>query len=108
MQPFNKIEKLRELLKAINHHGAFQSDVRGADNSKAVILAYKGEVPPGHYFLCDCVGNTVDLCYSTRRKYKNSEGRAVNCKVIETIIKDARAQLGSPVNNCWQIPYHLL
>jgi hypothetical protein len=104
----NYIDSLRKLLSAANHHSLFESDGRGADNSKAKIFTYRRRVPKGHYFLCDCIGNTVDLCYSTEKKYKNPAGRMVECKVIETLIPDARKQLGSPVNGCWQIPYHLL
>lgn len=102
------IDALRTLLSTVDHHSFFESDARGADNSKAKIFTYRRRVPKGHYFLCDCVGNTVDLCFSTKRKYKNSKGRMVECKVIETFIVDARKQLGSPVNGCWQLPYHLL
>lgn len=104
----NYIDALRKLLSTVDHHSFFESDARGADNSKAKIFVYRRRVPKGHYFLCDCVGNTVDLCYSTKRKYKNPAGRMVECKVIETFIVDARKQLGSPVNGCWQLPYHLL
>jgi hypothetical protein len=48
------------------------------------------------------------LCYKTKKKYRNADGRAVQCKVIETIITDCHKQLGTPVNGCWIIPYHLL
>lgn len=102
-----QIEDLTKALLELNDYTQFHSDSRGADNSKAIILTYKREVPVGHYFLCDCEGNTVDLCFKTKRKFKNRDGRVVHCKVLKTIIPDARKQLGSPVNGCWQIPYHL-
>jgi hypothetical protein len=103
------LEKLRTFLKGLSTHEAFENAGKGVDNSNAIIFAYKGRNPPvGEYFLCDCIGNTVDLCKSTKRKFKNADGRLVNCKVIETIITDARKQLGSPVNNCWLIPYDLI
>lgn len=108
MRKFENIERLREVLLRLDHYSQFYSDGRDVDNSKAVIQQFRKNPPAGEFFLCDCIGNTVDLCYSTKKAYKNAVGRAVNCKVIETIIVDARKQLGSPVNNCWQIPYHLL
>ena len=108
MRKFENIERLREVLLGLTHHSAFYSDGRDVDNSKAVIQKFRKSPPAGEFFLCDCIGNTVDLCYSTKKAYKNADGRTVNCKVIETIIPDARKQLGSPVNGCWQIPYHLL
>lgn len=102
---------INDLIKVVGQmtdRHLFQCDSKGADNSKAIILQYKGEVPAGHLFLCDCIGNTIDLCLSTKRKYKNPVGRAVTCKVIATIIPDCHKQFGTALNGCWQIPYHLI
>lgn len=102
------ISELNLLLRDVSDHRYFESQARGADNTQARILQYKQEPPPGHLFLCDCIGNTVDLCLSTKKKYRNAAGRAVNCKVIATLIPDCCKQLGSPVNGCWMIPYNLI
>lgn len=102
------IEELKRLLENITDRNFFESASRGADNSKAKVFQYLGEIPPGHYFLCDCIGNTIDLCFSTRKKYKNLAGRAVTCKVIATIIPDCHKQFGTALNGEWMIPYNLI
>lgn len=101
------IEKLREVLNATTRSDWWRS-VRAADNSAARIFEHKGKIEPGTYFLCDCIGNTVDLCKKTKRRFRNADGRLVACKVIETIIPDCQKKFGSPINGKWVIPYHLL
>lgn len=99
------IVKLRAFMATVTDRDLFHCSVRGSDNSKAIFLDYsEREIPLGGYFLCDCIGNTVDLCRKTERKFKNSDGRLVKCKVVETLIKDCHKQLGTAVNGCWKIP----
>lgn len=100
------IQRLREVVLATNSYHQYENGVRNKD--QVIIKSYKGEVATGEYFLCDCIGNTVDLCIATKRKFRNRDGRLVNCKVIETIIPDARKHLGGCVNGVWEIPYHLM
>lgn len=98
------IEKLRYQVLATHSRNEWESTSKGADNSGAIFFQYPNKVPVGDYFLCDCIGNTIDLCKATRRKFKNSEGRLVSCKVIETIIPDCHAKFGAALNGCWMIP----
>ena len=98
------IKKIRSAVLETYTRQQWESGSRGADNSGAIFLQYPGEVPFGEYFLCDCIGNTIDLCKSTKRKFRNSDGRMVNCKVIETIIPDCHAKFGTALNGCWIIP----
>jgi hypothetical protein len=97
------VEKIRALVLSTTRE-QWESASRGADNSETIIKQHANCVPHGHYFLCDCIGNTVDLCLSTKRPFKNSKGRMVNCKVIETIIPDCRKKFGTALNGCWIIP----
>lgn len=108
MRHFEKIKQLRAAIDQIYQRDSFHCDAKGADNSRAIIHPFLREPPAGEYFLCDCIGNTVDLCLATNRKYRNSEGRMVNCKVIETLIPDCHARFGTALNGCWQIPWHLI
>lgn len=103
---FKKIEELRALMASLNNYLQFERSSR-EDKSKVVIFEYDGEVKTGEFYLSDCIGNTVDLCIATDRKFKNPDGRMVYCKVVETLIADARVQLGSPVNGVWAIPKNL-
>lgn len=98
------IEKLRNTVLLTTSREEWESCSKGAYNSIATFMQYKGNPTPGDYFLCDCIGNTIDLCKSTKRKFKNSDGRLVNCKVIETIIPDCHAKFGTALNGCWIIP----
>ena len=98
------IQKIRATVLATTSRLEWESSSKGADNSIATIMQYRGEPVAGTYFLCDCIGNTIDLCLATKRKYKNKEGRLVNCKVIETIIPDCHAKFGTALNGCWVIP----
>lgn len=100
------IQKLRDVVNS-TILSDWESCTKGADNSKARIFQHKGKVKDGAYFLCDCIGNTVDLCKKTKRKFRNADGRLVACKVIETIIPDCAKKLGGPINGEWVIPYHL-
>lgn len=70
----------------------------------AKIMQYKGKVQVGDYFLCDCIGNTIDLCKKTNRAYRNDEGRLVYCIVIETLIPDCQQKFGTALNGVWVIP----
>ena len=98
------IQKIRATVLATTSRVEWESCPRGTDNSLATFLQYKGQVVAGTYFLCDCIGNTIDLCLATKRKFKNKEGRLVYCKVIETIIPDCHAKFGTALNGCWIIP----
>ncbi len=100
---FEKIEELKALMASLNSYLQFERSSR-EDKSKVVIFEYEGEPQPGALFLSDCIGNTVDLCQATKRKFKNPNGRMVYSKIIQTLIADARLQLGSPVNGVWKIP----
>lgn len=66
-----------------------------------------GKIPEGTYFLCDSIGNTIDLCRKTKRKFRNADGRLVAHKVIETIVPDCHKKFGTALNGEWAIPYHL-
>lgn len=101
------IVKLREVVHATQRDDWWCS-VKGVDNSTAKIFEHKGKVPAGTYFLCDCLGNTIDLCKKTNRRFKNSNMKYVRCKVIETIIPDCHKKFGTSLNGQWEIPYHLL
>ena len=101
------IEELRAFVHSTSRDDWWCS-VIGVDNSKAIIFEHKGRIPAGTYFLCDCIGNTIDLCKKTNRKFKNSSGRLVACKVIETIIPDCNKKFGTPLNGEWMIPDYLL
>lgn len=98
------IERIRQTVILTTSREEWESISMGADNSIATFLQYRRELNPGDYFLCDCIGNTIDLCLATKRKYKNAAGRLVNCKVIETIIHDCHAKFGTALNGCWEIP----
>ena len=98
------IKKIRTAVLNTYLREQWESASKGADNSDAIFFQYPNEVPAGDYFLCDCIGNTIDLCKSTKRKFKNADGRMVNCKVIETIIPDCHAKFGTALNGCWIIP----
>jgi len=100
------IQKLREVVNTTTRDDWWCS-VRGVDNSKAQIFEHKGKIPEGTYFLCDCIGNTIDLCKKTKRKFRNANGRLVACKVIETIVPDCHNKFGTALNGEWVIPYHL-
>jgi hypothetical protein len=67
-------------------------------------MQYNNKIPIGEYFLCDCIGNTIDLCKRTKRAFRNAEGRLVYCKVIETLIEDCHEKFGTALNGCWVIP----
>ncbi len=97
------VKKIRAFVEATIREDWWNSG-KGVDNSKAIIPEHKGRIPKGTYFLCDCIGNTIDLCIKTERQFRNSDGRLVACKVIETIIPDCHAKFGSALNGCWVIP----
>ena len=96
--------KIYEAVAATNCRQEWESDSKGADNSAAKFFQYPKEVPVGHYFLCDCIGNTIDLCRATKRAFRNSAGRLVKCKVIQTLIPDCHQKFGTALNGCWIIP----
>ena len=82
----------------------FHCSVRGSDNSKNLFHDFPN-IPKGEYFLCDLIGNTVDLCKKTDREYKVPiTGRKEACKHITTLISNCTKQLGTPVNGCWRLP----
>lgn len=101
------IKKLRDAINRTSRND-WESGARGADNTLAIIFEHKGEIPNGAYFLCDCIGNTIDLCKKTNRKFVNADGRLVACKVIETIIPDCHAKFGTALNGEWEIPLHII
>lgn len=77
-------------------------------NPDALFQQYRGNIPTGTYFLCDCDCNTLQLCKATKRKYKNGDGRLVDCKVVFTFVKNCSKKWGAPVNGCWIIPSDLM
>lgn len=101
------IERLREVVTN-STRDEWWCGVRGVDNSKAKFFECTTPIEKGTYFLCDCIGNTVDLCIKTDRLFRNKDGRLVACKVVETIIPDCHAKFGTAINGEWAIPYHLL
>lgn len=62
----------------------------------------------GQPFLVDLIGNDLSVCILTKRKYKTSTGRLVNCKLDRTIIFDCRSAYDTAINGCWKIPKEFL
>ena len=105
---FKQINLLRHLFLSIDLHCSHFENMKPLPGDPQPVFKQTKALSVGDFFLCDCIGNTVDLCIKTNKWYKNKAGRAVQCKVIETLISDARATLGSPVNGEWSIPYEYL
>lgn len=100
------IEKLRKVVQgttAKNWERCSKNEVL----TDALIFQYKKRPEIGEYFLCDCIGNTIDLCLKTKKKYRVN-GRLVSCQIIETLIPDCHKQFGTALNGVWLIPHYLL
>lgn len=65
------------------------------------------EVPSGALFLCDVVGNQVNLCIKTARSFRSPGGRMVPCKVLETLVEDCHSKFGTALNGEWIVPKYM-